>query len=91
MDQGLEELVERARGGDGDATRAIVLRLRPAIRELVRGIVASGVDPGLATEETTIAIAYAIHRYDGANGISFATYATHWMHACVAERLVRTE
>ena len=89
MEQSETEVVLQARGGDRAAARAVVESLRPELEGLVRALGDLGLDADAVAEELATAVVYAVRRYDERLGVSFVTYARHWMRACVVERQVR--
>ena len=76
------DLLALAQNGDETAVAALIARMMPAIRKGAAAATAPGLDFEDAVQEGLIGLFEAMHRYDTAAGMAFASFAA----ACIALR-----
>lgn len=74
------DLLALAQNGDETAVAALIARMMPAIRKGAAAATAPGLDFEDAVQEGLIGLFEAMHRYDTAAGMAFASFAA----ACIA-------
>ncbi len=79
-----EELVARAKKGDGAATEELLLRYKNAVRATARKYFLAGAETDDLVQEGMIGLYAAIGDYDPAAGKSFKNFA----YLCVTRRIV---
>lgn len=73
------DLLALAQNGDETAVAALIARMMPAIRKGAAAATAPGLDFEDAVQEGLIGLFEAMHRYDTAAGMAFASFAA----ACI--------
>ena len=73
------DLLALAQNGDETAVAALIARMMPAIRKGAAAATAPGLDFEDAVQEGLIGLFEAMHRYDTAAGMTFASFAA----ACI--------
>ena len=73
------DLLALAQNGDEAAVAALIARMMPAIRKGAAAATAPGLDFEDAVQEGLIGLFEAMHRYDTAAGMAFASFAA----ACI--------
>lgn len=69
------DLLALAQNGDETAVAALIARMMPAIRKGAAAATAPGLDFEDAVQEGLIGLFEAMHRYDTAAGMAFASFA----------------
>ena len=78
------DLLALAQNGDETAVAALIARMMPAIRKGAAAATAPGLDFEDAVQEGLIGLFEAMHRYDTAAGMAFASFAAELNTSLIA-------
>ena len=83
--EGLDELAERALGGDHDARARLVSASLPLLRRMARRYAGGGVDLADLEQDAVVGLLRALARFDQTRGVPFWGYARWWVRQALQQ------